>query len=168
MQNAQQLVDLVGDDQADPTNDEREANIANGNNTANTTGIQFPPPTQTTLPGNITQTPTATNLTPPPGKNTPATSTGIWDGVNYDVQLSPNFILRYFTCGYGTNASQNTTKGCLFPHPLTDFNLEYTAQVRFANLQCLAVQVLEPLMAQFGPFRINSGIRNENTVSRPS
>jgi len=101
---------------------------------------------------------------PPPGKNTPTTTAIIWDGTNYDVQLSPNFILRYFTIGHGTNSPQNANRGCMFPHELTNFDSTYTIQARFANLQALAVQVLEPLFAQFGPFRINSGIRNENSV----
>ena len=47
--NAQPLLQISGD-QGDPTADGYDENIANGNNSRNTTGVQFPPPTQSSLP----------------------------------------------------------------------------------------------------------------------
>ena len=157
--NAQPLLQaLGGSDHGDPTFDEYNSNIAGGNNTAGTKGVQTvnnPLPTQDSLPPQNTATPMASNsATPPGGNGIPVTCT-IWDGVNYDTQLSPNFKLRDFT----VNA--------FYPHPLIPFN-GLTAQERFCNLQNLAINVAEPLFAQFGKFRINSAIRNEETCQPPN
>lgn len=164
--NAQQLIKDIGSDQADPTNDDYEGYTANGKNSGNTTGIQVPAPVQTALPDPISQPAKASDTTPPPVLNSPTSGCPIWDGVNYDYPLSDNFILRYFTIGYGTGSSQNSQRGCMFPHELIDIP-GFSKQVRFCNLLNLAKNVLEPLMARFGPFRINSGIRNENSVAPP-
>ena len=156
-QNAKELLDSVSGDQGDPTLDEYEENIAGGNNSAGTSGVQIPSapsglvPTQTTPPTPSPYPAEQTVITPGKGGNgTPVVCT-IWDGSNYDTQLSPNFKLRQFT----VNA--------LFPNPLISY-MAYTAQIRFCNLQNLAMNVAEPLRAKFGPFTINSGIRNKSST----
>lgn len=160
--NARELVSMVGSDLADPTADEYEDNIVAGNNEKGTTGIQSPPPKQTTPPKGITETPMATNDTPPPTK--PAQSVGCmkWDGINYDIQLGKHFSLRNFTIGY-PDTSKNRIVGCLYPNKLIDaFGM--TKEERLCNLQALAENVLDPLYDRIGSFRINSGIRNENST----
>jgi hypothetical protein len=166
-ENAQALIATVGSDQSDPTADEYEGYIANGNNTNGTTGIQQSPlPTQTTLPPPSSIPPKQTNDTPASGKNGTPVVSPTWDGSNYDIAMSTNFILRNFTVGYGSGDPNTTSRGCLFPNELNDgFGL--TKQQRFENLQALSVNILEPLWNKFGPFRINSGIRNENSVKPP-
>ena len=158
-ENAQALLNsLGGSDHGDPTFDEYNSSIAGGNNTAGTKGVQTgntPLPTQSELPGQNTATPLASDDTKPPGGMGIPVNCTIWDGSNYDVQLSPNFKLRDFT----VNA--------YFPHPLIDFN-GLTAQQRFCNLQALAINVAEPLFAKFGKFRINSAIRNEESCKPPN
>ena len=151
--NAQELINKVSGDLGDPTHDEYNDNIADGNNTKGTKGIQFPAPIQTTLPGPITQTPSATVDTPTVSKNGVSVTGAGWSG-NYDMQLSPNFKVRDFTIG----------PGIVFPHQLQDFNATYTAAVRCNNLQGVAVNIAENVFTKFGKFRINSGIRNENSV----
>ena len=76
--------------------------------------------------------------------------------------MSKNFILRNFTVGYA-DKKMNMSRGCLYPNQLIDIS-GYTAQDRFCNLQALAQNVLEPLWSKYGEFRINSGIRNQNSV----
>lgn len=164
-ENAQKLIKEIGSDQSDPTADEYEGYIANGNNTTGATGIQQTLPTQTTLPTPSPIPATESITTPPPVISTTGVTCTIWDGINYDVALSPHFKLRNFTVGYPA-AIDNETYGCMFPHPLIAMP-GYAIQTRFCNLQALALGVLEPLYAQFGQFRINSGIRNENSVAPP-
>lgn len=163
-ENAQALIELTGDDNSDVTQDEYESSIAGGNNAAGTTGIQIPAPTQTSPPKSISETPKATNDTPVPTKAAPPTTCMLWDGQNYDLQLSPHFTLRLFTIGYGTNSSQNEDRGCMYPHELTDIQ-GFDRNTRLCNLQALALHVCEPMFARYPNMRINSAIRNENTVS---
>ncbi len=164
--NAQQLIQEIGSDQSDPTNDDYEGYTANGKNSGNTTGITVPAPVQTALPDPIAQPAKASDEIPPPSQNYPTSGCPIWDGINYDYPLSTNFTLRYLTVGGGTGAAPNAVRGCMFPHELTDIP-GYSKQVRFCNLLNLAQNVLEPLWARFGQFRINSGIRNDNSVPAP-
>lgn len=163
-ENAQALINEIGDDNSDVTQDEVESSIAGGNNVAGTTGIQIPPPTQTTPPPLISETPKESDDTETPTKDTPPTTCILWDGQNYDLQLSPNFTLRYFTIGYGTNNPNNAVRGCMFPNQLTDFP-GFDRNTRVCNLQALALHICEPLYAQVPGMRINSGIRNQNSVS---
>jgi hypothetical protein len=148
--NAQELLTVSGD-QGDPTADADDESIAGGNNTTGTTGVQVPPPNQTVPPGPITQKSQQSNDTPAPGGNgVPVTCTA-WTG-NYGYQLSANFTVRDFSVG------------ALYPNPVTAVG-SVSASQRVCNLQALAVNVAEPLRAKFGPFRINSGIRNTNSTS---
>lgn len=156
-ENATEILSTVSSDQGDPTLDEYTENIANGNNNKSSTGIQLPttstgqPPVQTTLPTPSPIPANVSNDVAPISKSGSAVGCSLWDGSNYDIQLSPNFTLRKFT----VNA--------IFPYPLTDY-LTYNAQTRFCNLQNLAVNIAEPLLAKFGAFTINSGIRNKTST----
>ena len=163
-ENAQALINEAGDDNSDVTQDEYESSVAGGNNESGTTGIQIPAPTQTSPPPPISETPKESNDTPAPAKESPPTSCISWNGSDYDLALSPNFILRYFTIGFGTNSSSNAQRGCMFPNQLTDVE-GFDKQTRLCNLQALAQNVGEPLFAKFPNMRINSGIRNQNSVS---
>ena len=159
--NARELIAAVGSDLADPTADEYEDNIVAGNNDKGTTGIQSPLPTQTTPPKAVTETPKDKNDTPPPARPTTSVNCKTWDGVNYDISMGKHFSLRNFTIGY-PDTSRNRIVGCLYPNKLIDaFGL--TKAERMCNLQALAENVLDPLYDKIGTFRINSGIRNENS-----
>ena len=160
--NAQELINQVGSDDSDPIADEYEGYIANGKNTRGTTGIQEPLPKQTELPDPSPIKPAETDnyVKDTPAPNIQGCTT--WTKGQYDVPMSTNFILRNFTVGYPDKA-KNLERGCLFPNQLIDLD-GYDAQTRFCNLQALAQNVLEPIWAKFGPFRINSGIRNQNSV----
>lgn len=163
LENARDLIAEVGSDMSDPIADEYEGYIANGNNNRGTTGIQDPLPIQTSRP---TPSPTPAKQTidtPPPQLSASGVVCTPWDGRNYDIPVSQNFTLRNFTIGY-TDKSLNYSRGCLYPNKLIDIP-GYPAQTRFCNLQALSTRVLEPLWAKFGPFRINSAIRNQNSVS---
>lgn len=160
-QDALPLITSVSDDRGDPTLDEYEENIATGNNTANTKGIQIAGnpaianpigtiPTQTTLPPPISQPASASNITPVVAKNGTPSAGGIWDGT-YTQKLSTNFTVGSFTTG------------ALMPHPLIDY-LTFTKDIRFTNLQGLAQNVGETLIAKFGMPRVNSGVRNETST----
>jgi hypothetical protein len=166
--NAAEIITKVSGDQGDPTYDEYEGNVAGGNNTTSTQGIQVPGesgsvPEQTTLPEAIPIKAEAEVVTPPPGGNgTPVTVPG-WDGSNYDISMSPNFKLRNFTIGAASGTGR-----VIFPHPLPLTSVAgYTMQQRFSNLAALSVNIAEPLLAKFGPFQINSGLRNDNSVKPP-
>lgn len=154
-ENASELISEISGDQGDPTLDEYTENIANGNNTAGKNGVQIPGEvgtlaTQTSLPTTSPIPGDQVNDKPPPGGNgTPITASS-WTG-DYDLLLSPNFKVRDFTIN------------AVFPNQLIDY-LTYTASTRCSNLQALAVNVAEPLRAKFGPFRINSGIRNKTST----
>lgn len=171
-ENAQELIKTVGSDQADPTADEYEGYIALGNNTKGAAGISQDqdPPKQTTLPPPPTTPAKASNDKPPPATVPTPEDCTVWDGVNYDVPVSNHFILRNFTVGYST-PSLNQTRGCLFPNPLIDVVTSAgpcPKQVRFCNIQTLARVVLEPIYQRFGYPRINSAIRNNDTVKPPN
>lgn len=154
--NSEKLTEVSGDG-GDPTYDEYEGNIANGNNAANRAGMQVPavgdPGLQTSLPESIPYTPNASNTNLPTYKGGAVTSCPIWDGIDYNVNLSPNFTLKQFSIG------------AYWKNQVTDYNLTYTKQVRFCNLMNLALNIAEPLYAKFGNMQINSGIRNSNSVS---
>jgi hypothetical protein len=151
-ENAQEIMNTVSGDGGDPTLDEYEENIANGNNSNNRTGVQFPASTQTSLPTPSPFPASQTDDRKPADNNGNPTGCTIWDGSDYNTPLSPNFTLRQFT----VNA--------VFPFPLTAYP-GYTAQTRFCNLQNLAVNIAEPLRARFGAFSVNSGIRNKTSTS---
>lgn len=162
--NSEDLVNEVGSDLADPTADEYEGNIAGGNNTTGVTGYQDPKPVQTTPPPTNTVPANESNTTPAPEQKPISVDCSTWDGSNYDVKVGKHFILRNFTIGY-PDKSKNAILGCYFPNKLTDVG-SITAQTRFCNLLALATNVLDPLWEKFGQFRINSAIRNQNTVSK--
>ncbi len=150
-ENASEILQISGD-QGDPTLDEYEENIANGNNNQSRFGVQFPASVQTALPDPIPEKSVGENNTAPPVRGvTPVVCTA-WTN-SYDEQLSTNFKVRDFT----VNA--------VFPFPLTDYDVTYTKDIRFCNLKGLAVNVAEALRAKFGPFNINSGIRNKTSTA---
>lgn len=157
-ENARELLDTVSDDSGDPTADADNENIANGNNTKNTKGVQLPPdgspPKQTTEPGPITVPADKSDEKKPAGSSGTPVPCSAWDG-DYDFQLSPNFKVRDFT----VNA--------VFKNQLIDV-AGLTASERCCNLKNLAMNVAEPILAKFGQFRINSGIRNQNSVKAPN
>jgi hypothetical protein len=144
--NAREIVTKVSGDTGDPTLDEYEENIANGNNTRATTGIQFPAPVQTTLPEPIKEKAKETDEVPPPNNQGTPVGCSPWTG-NYGMQLSPHFTVKDFTVG------------AVFPYPMQDYP-GFPANVRVCNLQSLAMNICEPMYAKFGKFSINSGIRN--------
>ncbi len=155
-ENAKELLKVSGD-QGDPTLDGFDENIANGNNTKETAGVQFPTPeapvTQTTPPPPIAEPPKESNDKLPPGGNGVPVTCSAWVG-DYDFQLSPNFKVKDFTVS------------AVFPNQLTDLPAySLTASQRCCNLQALAVNVAEPMRAKFPGMRINSAIRNTNTTS---
>ena len=149
-ENADMLISEVSGDLGDPVQDGYDENIATGNNSTGTTGIQFPAPVQTSAPPAITSAPSAKDTTIPDAKSGVATSHAVWTG-DYDLQLSPNFKVRHFTIN------------ALYPNQLTDY-MGITATVRCNNLKALAVNVAEPILAKFGQLRINSGIRNASST----
>lgn len=150
--NAQPLISIVGSDSADPTADEYESYIANGHNTASTKGIHEVLPTQTKPPLPITAPPVAVATTAITNKSGSAVNCKTWDGSNYDIQLSEHFLLRSMTIG------------AVFKSELTSA-FGFDKQTRFCNMTHLAINVLEPLYEKFGQYRINSGLRNSNSVS---
>jgi hypothetical protein len=163
--NAAPLLVISGDG-GDPVFDEYEENIANGNNSAGTTGVQvsgantspaYPgngngnipvqttPPTPSPIPAKETNTVVATN------KNGTPVSGGSWTPGNYTQTLSSHFNVGTFTIN------------AVFKHPLIDY-LSYSAQTRFQNLQGLATNVGEALYAKYGMPIITSGIRNASST----
>lgn len=164
--NSRELQNTVSGDQGDPTFDGYDENIANGNNTDNKTGVQVPgegqtTATQTTPPTPSPIPPAKSNTAPPPGGNGVPVTCPIWDGVNYDIQLSPNFTLRNFTIGYPSGIGK-----VIWPHPLTAAPVfGYTMQQRFCNLMALSVNIAEPIRAKFGAFTVTSGLRNITSAS---
>ena len=160
--NAQELIKEAGSDDSDPLADEYEGYIANGKNDRGTTGMQDPLPTQTDLPDPSPVKPIEKDETVKDTPAPPAQGCSSWSKGDYDAVMSSNFILRNFTVGY-SNKAKNLERGCLYPNELKDLP-GYDAQTRFCNLQALSQNVLEPIWAKFGPFRINSGIRNQNSV----
>lgn len=158
-ENAKELIDRVGGDDGDPTLDGYDENIAGGNNSAGRSGVQVPNSpgenvaTQTTPPGPIPFTPAQSSDSPGNGfQGSPVACIVPWDG-NYDYQLSTNFKLRDFTIN------------AVFPNQLIDYDATYTKNARFCFLQNLAENIAEPMRAKFGPFNINSGLRNKTSTS---
>jgi zinc D-Ala-D-Ala carboxypeptidase len=151
-ENAKELLEVSGDN-GDPTADAYDESIAGGNNNKNAAGVQFPASEQTTAPPAINVPADQSVESKPATNNGSPVSCSVWSG-DYDYQLSPNFKVRDFT----VNA--------LFKNQLNDFQ-SYTASVRCCNLQNLALNIAEPLRAKFGAFSINSGIRNQNSVTFP-
>jgi Peptidase M15 len=155
LENAQPLLNDVSNVGGDPTFDEYEENIANGNSTSGKRGIQVPntpegePPKQTTLPPPPSEKYSTENNKAPPGGNGSPVAGGNWSG-SYDEKLSPNFTVRDMTTGAHWGWK-------LEPYMGFDVN------VRFSAMKNLVVNVLEPLRAKYGPFRINSGLRNKTT-----
>lgn len=148
--NAQTLLNTVSNDQGDPTLDEYTENIANGNNTKGSTGVQFNDAVQTSLPTPSPIPGTDANTTAPPGlPGTPGVCVP-WNG-SYDTQLSANFKLRAFTIN------------AVFPYQLTDY-LTFSKDTRFCNLCALALNIAEPMLTKFGSLNINSGLRNKTST----
>ena len=153
-ENSQELLNTVSGDGGDPTLDGYDENIANGNNSNNRAGVQFPPSTQTSLP---TPSPIPANQT---DDKKPSQSNGtdptcpvfaVVDNATYDIQLSPNFKVRNFTIN------------AVFRNQILPI-IGLTPQDRVCNLKGVATNICEPMLARFGPFNINSGLRNQNTT----
>lgn len=109
----------------------------------------YPPLPQTTPPPPIPPVEVEEeDDTPPeePPAPMPSDCSAITLPINYDFQLSPNFKLR------------NLSIGCIFPHTIKAQNGLSEAEI-VCNLKALAENVLEPMRAQWGTFRINSGFR---------
>lgn len=156
-QNASEIINSVSGAGGDPTLDEYNENIANGNNSESRRGIQLPSqpggtiPVQTDPPATITQKSSDSDTTPGKGGNGTPVACTIWT-TDYDEQLSPNFKVRDFTIN------------ALFPNELINYP-GYTIDDRFCNLKNLAMNIAEPLLSKFGPFTINSGLRNKTSTS---
>lgn len=154
-ENAKQILEISGDN-GDPTYDEHEENIANGNNTKGVTGVQPDGSVvQTTLPGEIDSSSMSTDTKPGNNRTGNQVDAPLWDSNNpnsYGLQLSENFKVKDFTLK------------TVWPFQLIDYN-GISANLRCWNLKGLAINVAEPVRAKFGNFRINSGLRNKSTSS---
>ncbi len=148
-ENARELLQLSGD-LGDPTLDGFDESVAGGNNTSGTTGIQFPAPTQSAPPKKISLTSSEEDLKPAPGGDGIAVVCYPWND-DYDLLLSDNYKVRDFSIG------------ALWKNPIIDVAGASKTQ-RVCNLKALAVNIAEPIRSKFGPFRINSAIRNNNSV----
>lgn len=152
-ENARDLLGKLGTE-GDPTNDEYEENVASGNNAEGKTGVQFPPPEQTSPPPEIKEKPEEKDdKEPPPKEGQPVDCDGtlpLPTPIDYNQALSGNFKLRDFTIG------------AVFPHELTDV-AGYDKKTRFCNLKALSTNVAEAMFAKFGKFNINSGLRNTSS-----
>lgn len=152
-QNASELINTVSGDGGDPTADGYDESVASGNNTLGTRGVQFSGALQTTPPPAIEQKPADVNDKTPTYKAGSPITCLTWTG-DYNLRLSPNFTVKDFSLG------------AFFQNPLIDLPAYgITANDRCCNLQNLAVNVAELMLAKFGTFRINSGIRNKNTTA---
>lgn len=151
-QNASVLLNTVSGDGGDPTADAYDESVASGNNTSGATGVQFSGAQQTVPPPVIEQQADASNDEKTTYKQGVSVIPAVWVG-DYNMNLSTNFTVKNFSIG------------ALFPNPLIDLPLYgLTAVQRCDNLQNLATNIAEPMLAKFGRFRINSGIRNTNTT----
>lgn len=153
-ENTKDLVKEVGSDTSDPTHDGYDENIATGNNTKATTGVQVPGPEQTTPPPPITQEAKKTDDKKPPVQGSgviPDCPLTLPDPL-YSYQLSQNYTVKDF-CHAPLEKAQ-----------LVDaFGL--TALQRLCNLKGLAINVVEPIRTRFGSAtRINSALRGDNTT----
>jgi len=152
-ENAQELL-KVSDDQGDPTLDGYDENIANGNNSSGTTGVQFPPSEQTAPPTPSPIPAEESNDKKPTDKDGTDPVCPVFtvvDNSTYDIQLSPNFKVSDFTIK------------AVFPNRILDIP-RITPQDRVCNLKGVAQNICEPMLAKFGAFKINSGLRNNNTT----
>ncbi|UOL48756.1 hypothetical protein [Pseudomonas phage Astolliot] len=109
----------------------------------------YPPPPQVTPPTpippkDVEQADDTPAEDPPPPVDTDCSAITL--PINYQFQLSPNFILKQFSIG------------CIFPHTIKAQNGLTEAQI-VCNLKALAENVVEPIRAKYGAFRINSGFR---------
>jgi hypothetical protein len=151
-QNASDLLNTVSGDGGDPTADGYDESVANGNNTSGAHGVQFTGDKQTSLPPPITQQADASNDGKPTYKQGTPVTCLVWTG-DYNMQLSPNFTVKSFSLK------------ALYKNPLIDLPAySITANQRCCNLQNLAMNIAEPLLAKFGTLNINSGIRNISTT----
>ena len=150
-ENARELIANISGDVGDPSYDGYEENIANGNNNKNRSGIQFPPSSQTSPPAGISDLPSDTYNRTPPGLQGNSVVCIPWTG-NYQQTISTNFKIEDFTVK------------ALWPHQMQDYP-GFSASARVCNLQGLAVNVAEPILAKFGTFIINSGLRNTTSSS---
>lgn len=107
-ENARELMTRVSGDGGDPTLDEYDENIANGNNDKGRAGVQFPASKQTSLPTSIPDAAAATNDSAPPGLSGSSVVCVPWSG-NYSQALSTHFKVKDFTVG------------ALFPNQMQDF-----------------------------------------------
>lgn len=149
-ENARELITNVSGDGGDPTLDGYDENIANGNNDRKTSGIQFPPPKQTSLPGEITDNPEEKNEKSAPGLSGQNVVCIPWTG-NYNLQISPNFKVKDFTVG------------AYYPNQVIDY-MGFSTNTRVCNLQAVAVNIAEPMLAKFGRFLVTSGLRNKTST----
>jgi hypothetical protein len=151
-QNAADLLNTVSGDGGDPTADGYDESVAGGNNTSGAHGVQFTGDKQTSSPPPITQQADASNDGKPTYKQGTPVTCLVWTG-DYNMQLSPNFTVKSFSLK------------ALYKNPLIDLPAySITANQRCCNLQNLAMNIAEPLLAKFGTLNINSGIRNINTT----
>lgn len=153
----------IGGDNGDPTLDEYEENVANGNNAAGTTGVQFPPPAQTEPPKEIDQKPKEENNTKPNSKQgSPIpcdqvdTST-LYNGdgsINYDMPLRS-------TDGRDSGMKlRDFTVDAKYKHSLKN---DPQIASKVCNMTNLAYNVVKPLKDKYGDnVTINSGLRNTN------
>jgi hypothetical protein len=162
-ENSAELVNTVSSDNGDPTLDEHDENIANGNNTQSKTGVQIPataqPAMQTTLPPPISAPATKSVVTPPRVVPPVATTSTVWSG-SYDEQLSTNYKVRHFTINAVFKNELITYTGSLPPLYAGQGSID----ARFNCLKALAINVAEPMRAKFGALNINSALRNKSST----
>lgn len=157
-ENAKELINQLADNNSDATHDGYDESIAGGNNTNSSTGIQLGTGSiQTTFPGPITATATGTDgkLPPTQGSGVDPDCPTVIPSPLYSYQLSPNYTVQDL-CVCRLEKAQ-----------LVDLpGLPILA--RLCNLKSVALNILEPMRAKFGSgIRINSALRNENTVAPP-
>lgn len=73
--------------------------------------------------------------------------------IDYDQNVSPNYTIRNFSVG------------AVFPHPIRAQN-NLSVQDILCNLQALAINIVEPLRAEYPGFNINSGFRVGQSTSQ--
>lgn len=155
----------ISGDNGDPTLDEYEENIANGNNEFGTKGVQFPPPAQTTLPEEIKDKPKEENNNKPvPKAGDPipcdkVDTSGLYGpggSINYDMPLRS-------TDGRDSGLTlRDFTVGAKFKHSIKD---DPQILSKICNMTNLAYNVVRPLQEKYGKenIMITSGLRNSNS-----
>lgn len=73
--------------------------------------------------------------------------------INYSMKLTPNYTIG------------DLSKNALFPHTIRS-QVGLSEQEIVCNLQALTENIIEPLRAEFGAFRINSGFRRGSGKSQ--